>query len=58
MYPESKRFSPEKQSQRRKQEPSEIISHGFTTDTATKTGFSSRTVQQEVQITHKSKIHY
>ena len=50
MHPESKIFSSEKQSQRRKQEPCDKVSHGFTTDTATKTGFSSRTIQQEVQM--------
>ena len=58
MYPESKRFSPEKQSQRRKQEPSEIISHGFTTDTANKTGFSSRTIQQKRIRNYVSFAHY
>jgi hypothetical protein len=48
MYPETKAFSTERQQQRRAGEPSEMIS--FDEDTATKTGVTPRTVQQEVQI--------
>lgn len=50
MYPESRQFSSEKQSARRSKEPSEIISHGFTVDTARKTGLSQRTIQQDIHI--------
>jgi len=52
-HPEAKAYSSEKQRQRRKQEPDEIISPGFTIDTAAKLGVTPRTVQQEVQIAEK-----
>jgi len=53
LHPETKAHSPEKQRQRAKSEPKEIISPGFTVDTATKTNVTPRTVRQEVQIATK-----
>lgn len=53
LYPEAKAYSSEKQKQRRIQQPSEIISPGFSKDTATKINVTPRTVQQEVQIANK-----
>jgi len=51
LHPETKAYSSEKQRNRRTQQPGEIISPGsFSADTASKTGVTSRTVQQEVQI--------
>lgn len=52
-YPEARPYSNEKQRQRRLQQPREIISPGFATDTAAKLGVSPRTIQQEVQIAER-----
>lgn len=49
-YPESKAYSSEKQRLRRKQEPADIVSAGFTEDTASKIGVSPRTIRRDVQI--------
>jgi ParB family chromosome partitioning protein len=49
-YPETRAYSSERQAQRRKKQPNEIISSGFTQDTASKTGFTPRSVQQDIQI--------
>ena len=49
-HPESRAYSSEKQKQRREQKPAEIISSGFTKDTASKIGVSPRTIRHEVQI--------
>jgi ParB family chromosome partitioning protein len=53
LHPETKAKSTERQRARAKGEPDEIISPGFSEDTASKTGMSQRTVQQEVQIAEK-----
>lgn len=49
-HPETRAYSPERQRRRRRQEPDEIISPGFSEDTAARIGFSQRTIQHEVQI--------
>jgi ParB family chromosome partitioning protein len=50
LYPETMAYSSEKQRQRREKEPSEIISSGFSIDTAQKINTTPRTIQQEIQI--------
>jgi len=52
-HPEAMAYSSEKQRQRRTQEPAEMISPGFTEDTAAKVGVTPRTVRHEIQIADK-----
>lgn len=49
-HPESRAYSPERQRRRRRGRPDEIHSPGFSADTASRTGVTPRTVQQDVQI--------
>jgi N6-adenosine-specific RNA methylase IME4 len=49
-HPASRAYSPERQRSRRASEPNEIHSPGFSADTASRTGVTARTVQQDVQI--------
>jgi hypothetical protein len=50
LHPEARNFSSGKQRQRRSKEPSETVSHGFSADTAAKTGTTVARIRASEQV--------